>query len=84
MKITARDIRYAISDIEDYVDDLQGEGDIDEQVLDIAVAAMKELEAREKGCGLCAKLFTGGTHARMLDPDAKFCKRCGKKLGVRL
>jgi hypothetical protein len=44
--------------------------------------ALQEKAEREKGCPYCEALLTGGTSTRLLDPDARFCSRCGRKLEV--
>lgn len=44
--------------------------------------ALQEKAEREKGCPCCESLFTGGADVGLLDPDARFCSRCGRKLEV--
>ena len=50
--------------------------------LETAIEALREQAERSKGCEFCKPLFTGGTNARLLDSNAVFCSRCGKRLEV--
>ena len=58
------------------------ESEYQQEAVDIAREALREQAERSKGCEYCKPLFTGGTNARLLDSNAVFCSRCGKRLEV--
>lgn len=68
------EIERAIENFKDFLYADVGKGDLQIESIEIALAAIREKQEREKGCGFC------NTGAHRILSNALYCPRCGKRL----
>jgi hypothetical protein len=64
----------------DHIFNMMPEDENEAEVFSAALNALRAEADRANGCPKCQRGFTGGYPIRLLDPDAIFCSRCGRKL----
>jgi hypothetical protein len=79
------EIEYAITNLEEFLEADIGQGDLHMCSAEAALIALREQQAREKGCDYCGLIYkldgaSYGTDSVII--ENRFCPMCGRRLEV--